>query len=363
MSFDIFDETYATYADPRGVVSITSTGLWSGASLLISLGVGAAAWPATNRAIFVPVVIPFPVVAERIVIGCGATAGGNFDVGIYNSTGTRLVNSGSTARVASSEVICNITDTYLRAGLYFLAMSADSTNTYVVKSPTQLAYTKLAGVRTMETAFTLPTTATFATAASAPIPAINMLVRPAFSQPSLFPPVNPPLVITPYHPESTGLETISVQSLSANAASRIPGANVVNYVPFRLNQHATVRKMSLLVGGANTGNVQVGLYTAVGSRIVSSGTVALGTINTLQECDITDTLLAPGTYFMAVTLENAAGTWFGLSQTDENILSNWPVYQETTGGFGLPATAGMALSTSATVLCSPVMGVHFNTLI
>jgi hypothetical protein len=66
---------------------------------------------------------------------------------------------------------------------------------------------------------------------------------------------------------------------------------------------------------------------------------------------------------MAATLSNAAGTWFGPSQADELALSNWPLFQETTGGFGLPDTATMVLSTTATPLYPPVMGVHFDTLI
>lgn len=135
------------------------------------------AWPAANRAIYIPFRIPCPMIAYQMVVGCGATASGNFDVGIYDYAGNRLVNSGAQSKVASAEVICNITDTPLGPGSYWMAMSVDSTAAIIAASTAGVSLSKFLGVMTQDTAYTLPATATFATANTVVIPAMSVWLR------------------------------------------------------------------------------------------------------------------------------------------------------------------------------------------
>lgn len=139
-------------------------------------------WPAANLAIFVPVRVSCPVTVYKMVVGAGLTAAGNFDVGIYDASGNRLVSSGATAKGASVEHILDVTDTRIGPGLYYLAMSADGTNNYIMvtpsgTSPVPLQKTRLLGILNMATAYTLPTTATFAAATNVAFPCIAAYTR------------------------------------------------------------------------------------------------------------------------------------------------------------------------------------------
>ena len=142
-----------------------------------------SAWATANTAIFVPIRVPMPVTVYKLAIGAGSTASGNFDVGIYDASGNRLVSSGATAKGASTEHILDITDTVIGPGLYYLALAASGTNNYVFytpagTSPVPLQKARLLGCLEMATAYTLPATATFAAMTSANVPLIAAYLRP-----------------------------------------------------------------------------------------------------------------------------------------------------------------------------------------
>lgn len=136
------------------------------------------AWPAANRAIFVPVRVPIGVTVYKMGCGTGTGTTGNFALGIYDAGGNLIVSTGSTAKTtASSERVIDITDTYLGPGLYYLAMAVDDTGPYNSVALGTARVAKLMGVREMETAFPLPGTATFATTQAAYIPNLTAYVR------------------------------------------------------------------------------------------------------------------------------------------------------------------------------------------
>lgn len=148
-----------------------------------TVNMSTTAWPSANLAIFVPVRIAVPCTAYKMAIGAGGTAAGNFDVGIYDQFGNRLVSSGATAKGANTEHILDITDTRLPAGTFYLALAADGTNNYIMvptstgTAPAPAQKSRMAGVLQMATAYTLPATATFAPCSNSPIPAIAVYLR------------------------------------------------------------------------------------------------------------------------------------------------------------------------------------------
>jgi hypothetical protein len=73
--------------------------------------------------------------------------------------------------------VCNLTDTLLGQGLYYAALAANGTNNYVASTPGNVAMVKVLGVRQASTAYTLPATITFETAASAYIPGFSIWLR------------------------------------------------------------------------------------------------------------------------------------------------------------------------------------------
>jgi hypothetical protein len=161
-----------------GVLS-TATCLSSGLNVVAA---ASTAWPSANLAIFVPVRVPVPVTVCKLAVGAGATAAGNFDVGIYDSAGNKLVSSGATAKGSSTEHIIDVTDTVIGPGVYYLALAADGTNNYIMvtpagTSPVPLQKTRLYGIVAMATAYTLPATATFAASTLEPFPSIAAYLR------------------------------------------------------------------------------------------------------------------------------------------------------------------------------------------
>lgn len=141
------------------------------------------AWPGANLALFVPFTIAAPVTVYKMVMGCGATAAGNYDMGIYDSDGDRLVSSGSRAKPAASEDVADVTDTQLGPGLFYLAVSADGTNNYQLitppgSAPVPAQKLRLWGVLQMGGAFPLPAVATLAASTASVLPNVGAYLRP-----------------------------------------------------------------------------------------------------------------------------------------------------------------------------------------
>ena len=155
-----------SYTAPRVIAipfAISTLGIWAAIDPRYGTGGAGAVWPAANLAIYVPVCIPVPVVVRKLGIVV-ATAAGNFDLGIYTSSGTRLISTTSTVMAgASTEQFVDITDTTLGIGLYYLAACCDdgaaTVNRVAPAAPIPLSL----GVLTEALgSVTLPATATFA---------------------------------------------------------------------------------------------------------------------------------------------------------------------------------------------------------
>lgn len=138
-------------------------------------------WPAANRAIYVPVLVEDAVVVTQMAV-YPTVQSGNFDVGIYSETGTRLVSKGSTAvGAANAPQAVDITDTPLVPGVYFLAMCVDNTTAAFLRvaSGTAGYYTFCGQQQQAVGAVTLPDPATFANIASAYSPFVQALCMSA----------------------------------------------------------------------------------------------------------------------------------------------------------------------------------------
>ncbi len=122
-------------------------------------------------------------------------------------------------------------------------------------------------------------------------------------------------------------------------------ANLARYVPMTLARPMNLRKFFWAMN--TTANVDVGIYTSTGTRIVSSGTTVGSGAATYQEFDVTDTILAPGRYYLAGAMDNGAGQAGGFSLSTQ-VCRALGVYQEA-AAFPLPATATFAVPTSAII--------------
>ena len=166
----------------QGITSSHSGGMISTASELVGLHVTAAAstaWPSINLAIFFPLRLAVPKTVYKLAVGCGTGSGNNFDVGIYDVAGNRLVSSGATARTATSEVVVDVTDTYLDAGLYYLAVAADSVSTMTCFALGTASVARLVGAMEAASSYVLPSTVTYAAITGSAVPSASAYLYPA----------------------------------------------------------------------------------------------------------------------------------------------------------------------------------------
>lgn len=158
--------------------------------------------------------------------------------------------------------------------------------------------------------------------------------------------------IHPFAVDAIGLSIQAANTLNTTASATYPSSNRALFVPFRLFVSFTATRMFSYNGASVSGNIDVGIYSSEGNRIVSSGSTAQAGTNALQEFDLTDTTLVPGLYYMAVSMDNTTGTLFRSVLGVRNVrLANM---MQMASAFPLPASATFA---GCVTSYGPVIGV------
>lgn len=130
-----------------------------------------AVWPTANRAIYVPFTLDVGVLVTQMFTHNGAAAADNIDIGIFNSAGTKLVSSGSTAQSGTNTLqIFDVTDTPIGPGYFFMGLAMDGTTGTIFRAAPGSHVLASYGIKTETSAFALPATATFSNAAVAYLP-------------------------------------------------------------------------------------------------------------------------------------------------------------------------------------------------
>jgi hypothetical protein len=102
-------------------------------------------------------------------------------------------------------------------------------------------------------------------------------------------------------------------------SSGYEGANKAIYYPILVPTTCVIRRVWWANGDTVSAsyNIDVGVYAtsgyAPGARLVSSGSTAQGTASQVQFVDVTDTVLSPGQYWLAVTCSSVSATLFRAS--------------------------------------------------
>lgn len=133
--------------------------------------------------------------------------------------------------------------------------------------------------------------------------------------------------------------------VDSHAGAAWPAANRAIYIPFELDRPMLVTQMYTINGGTVSGNLDVGIYTADGTRLVNKGSTAQTGATAIQAFDITDTYLDRGAYFMALAMDNTTGQIFRLNPGGANDFLVWGGLQQASA-FALPATATFAVNTT-----------------
>lgn len=146
-------------------------------------------WPSINKGIFYPFRLYVPSLVTAGFIINGTSVSGKFDLGVYDEGGTRLVsvaggnsaNNVSQAGTSQAQVV-DLTDMVIGPGVFYMALYFDNTTATLFRTGSFTAGTaadqiKLRALGVVEQASlsVLPATATFASLASAYVPAFGLL--------------------------------------------------------------------------------------------------------------------------------------------------------------------------------------------
>lgn len=115
-----------------------------------------------NRAYYIPVTLRQPVVLVSLWFAESTIAGGNVDIGLYDSAGNLIVSTGSQAKGSSGVAVkFDVTDQVLAPGLYYVALAASSATATYYADTWGSGMGSSRGVLVEDTAFPLPSTATW----------------------------------------------------------------------------------------------------------------------------------------------------------------------------------------------------------
>jgi hypothetical protein len=133
-------------------------------------------------------------------------------------------------------------------------------------------------------------------------------------------------------------------------------ANRAVYMPVLVENPITVTDMGFLVN-TQSGNVDAGIYSWNGAKIVTTGSIAMGAAG-FQNLALVDTLLTPGWYFIAFAASSAtANVATSIATVPVGRICGFQ--EQALGALPLPATATFA--TYATALAPWIVASYYAT--
>ena len=128
------------------------------------------------------------------------------------------------------------------------------------------------------------------------------------------------------------------------ASATFSAANKAIFMPFPVFSPITIVKLFVINGTTVSGNIDVGIYTANVLKIVSSGSTAQSGTSAVQEFNITDTLLNPGFYYLAVAMDNGTAH---LESWALSVMMRTLGIAEASTAFPLPTNASISSITAS----------------
>jgi hypothetical protein len=86
-----------------------------------------------------------------------------------------------------------------------------------------------------------------------------------------------------------------------------PSANLAIAMPVFISDHCTVRLLTANNGTVVSGNIDVGIYRQDFTLAVAMGGAAQSGTSAIQTFNVTDTVLSPGWYYLAASMDNVTG--------------------------------------------------------
>lgn len=173
-----------------------------------------------------------------------------------------------------------------------------------------------------------------------------MTYRPGFLEPV------PPMV-SPWT-DGWGIGIHEGISTSAPASATYESANRGVWFQVYIPSVCVAKRMWWANGTSVTGNVEAGIYLDratggyPGVKLVTTGSVAQASTNTVQFADITDTTLPPGLVWLYISASSASATFFR-STTSGSPFALLGAQQVSIGPGSAPATATPTQRSGSTI--------------
>ena len=320
------------------------------------------AWGAANRAIYLPFVVESACRLDSVSVHVGAAVADSVEYAVYSFDGRLIATTGALTPSTSGWSLNTVrtevftTTPRISPGRYYLGMASSTTTmTYFRTTPTgSWATFRPWGILTQETAYPLPSLATFAATSNNYSPQAWVNVTGAQDKPVA---VMPHTVNAWSYPNSLALLNAALAE-SSNGGATWPANDDAIFVPVRVTERCLVKVLWCMNGGVASGNIDVGIYTPDGTRIVSGGGVAQSGTSNPQNFDITDTVLDVGDFLIALALSSTVGTAFRAAASVE-YMKAFGCYK-VASAYPLPATVTLATPDAAYL---PNFGFTLQTLI
>lgn len=119
----------------------------------------------------------------------------------------------------------------------------------------------------------------------------------------------PCVTITPVHLEALGaVNGFAGQAVSSFVSTQWPTQNLAIYYPFTVQKPILVRQMFNITGTTSNGDVCIGIYDSAWTKLVTASSTQ-GTISVVQAFDVTDTVIGPGQFYLALMMSSTTGTF------------------------------------------------------
>lgn len=130
------------------------------------------------------------------------------------------------------------------------------------------------------------------------------------------------------------------------SGSGFPGANNAIFYPFAIPFKYPIKRFFCWNGSSVTGNIDIGIYSKEGGKLVSTGSVAQAGLSQPQYVTA-NYLLQPGSYYMALGASAAAAFFRATLSLKEVPLIG--TLQMSSSAFPLPAVATFVAPTHTRV--------------
>lgn len=145
--------------------------------------------------------------------------------------------------------------------------------------------------------------------------------------------------IGPWSPEAIGPQISFYGAWTTFGSATWPSANLAIGYPFMLTEPRTVLQMWVFNGSVVSGNIDAGIYDALGNRLVSKGSTAQSGTSTLQLLDVTDTVLPANTMLYAwMSVDNTTATTTRLAGGVSLAQTGGSGVVQMASAFALPST-------------------------